>query len=54
MRIPRNLPPFVMPSDFLSPSYDNISAVATMDIDGPVANKLKTLRTHQLAMTVAQ
>lgn len=39
MRIPRNLPPFVMPSDFLSPSYDNISAVATMDIDGPVANK---------------
>ena len=31
--------PFVMPSDFLSPSYDNISAVATMDIDGPVANK---------------
>ena len=39
MRIPRNLPPFVMPSDFLSPSYDNINAVATMDIDGPVANK---------------
>ena len=31
--------PSVMPSDFLSPSYDNISAVATMDIDGPVANK---------------
>ena len=31
--------PSVMPSDFLSPSYDNISAVPTMDIDGPVANK---------------
>ena len=24
---------------FLSPPYNNISAVATMDIDGPVANK---------------
>lgn len=39
MRIPRNLPPFVMLSEFLSQSYDNISAVVTMDIDGPVPNK---------------